>query len=349
MENFSEKPTWFMPLPPRRFFRAGAGAPYLDGCELFSCGRDALLRILKIEKFSAPRKIWLPEFFCPSVVRMLGRSFEVRLYADYPSEPAPRFETLKPDCGDAVLAVDFFGLRAEEPWRGWLAENADVMSVADVSHAPFSGWLADACDYSFASLRKTLPVPDGGLLRGRNFAPAKMFRAGSGLCAFAGDMLSAATIRDFSGYAAAEDLYYAGEDKLDGKAEISRISKYSLSVLENFDISAAAKRTLENLEIFCAETASCAGFVELNRAFGNLSNPFAAFSPALKFRENSARDKFHNALYAAGVMPSIYWGGLGAGASARAHLESDTTFVIPLDFRHCREDAASLARLVRAL
>lgn len=349
MENFSEKPTWFMPLPPRRFSRAGAGAAYLDGCELFSCGRDALLRILKIEKFSAPRKIWLPEFFCPSVVRMLRRSFDVRFYADYPSEPAPRFETLKPDLGDAVLAVDFFGLRAEEPWRSWLAEHADVLSIADVSHAPFSGWLADACAYSFASLRKTLPVPDGGFLRGKNFAPAKMFRAGSGLCAFAGDMLSAAAVRDFSGYAAAEDLYYSGEDKLDGKAEVSRISKHSLSVLENFDIASAAKRTLENLEIFCAETASCADFVELNRAFGNLSNPFSAFSPALKFRENSARDRFHNALYAAGVMPSIYWGGLGGSVSARAHLESDTTFIIPLDFRHSPEDAARLARLVRAV
>lgn len=338
-----------MPLPPRRFFRAGAGAPYLDGSELFSCGRDALLRILKTEKFSAPRKIWMPEFFCPSVVRMLRRSFEVRLYADYPSEPAPRFETLKPDGGDAVLAVDFFGLRAEEPWRNWLAENADMLSIADVSHAPFSGWLADACDYSFASLRKTLPVPDGGFLRGKNFVPAKMFRAGSGLCAFAGDMLSAAAVRDFSGYDAAEDLYYAGEDKLDGKAEVSRISKYSLSILENFDIASAAKCTLENLKIFCAETASCTDFIELNRAFGNLTNPFSAFSPVLKFRENSARDKFHNALYAAGVMPSIYWGGLGSGASARAHVESDTTFTIPLDFRHGREDSVRLARLVRAV
>ena len=346
MENFSKKITWFMPRPPRKFLKRGAGLP--KGREFFACGRDALRRALKLEKFCRPRRLWIPEFFCPSVARTLRADFDVRFFCDLPSEPAPRFGTIGAMDGDAVLIVNFFGLRDAETWREWLSEHGGVVPIFDHSHAPFSSWAeSETRGYSFASLRKTLPLPDGGFLK--SASPAKMFLSGGSPADFAADAAAGELLDSFAGYDAAEAFYYSGENKLEGRRGISRISKYSLAVLENFDAEKAARATFRNLEIFCENLKESKNYTELNAAFGNLSDPFRAFSPALKFSDMRARDRYHNALYAAGAKPSIYWGGLGSAVSPRAREESGTTFIIPLDFRHSEDDAFRLAEFVSNL
>lgn len=346
MEIFSEKITWFMPRPPRKFLKRGAGLP--TGREFFACGRDALRRALKLEKFCRPRRLWIPEFFCPSVARTLRDDFDVRFFFDLPSEPAPRFDTIDARNGDAVLVVNFFGLRRAETWSEWLSANDGVVPIFDHSHAPFSKWAeTETRGYSFASLRKTLPLSDGGFLKSES--PAKMFLSGGSPADFAIDAMSGELLDSFAGYDDAEAFHYSGENKLDGRGSISRMSKYSLAVLENFDLDNAARATHRNLEIFCKNLKPSKNYTELNAEFGNLSDPFSAFSPALKFADMRTRDRYHNALYAAGAKPSIYWGGLGSAVSPRAHEESDTTFVIPLDFRHSEDDAFRLAEFVSNL
>lgn len=336
-----------MPTPPRGLFKRNAGRRFVEGCELLSCGRDALFRILGIEKFSPNNSLWIPEYFCPDVVRALRRLANVKFYKDFPSEKNPRFETLLPRLGDIVLMVNFFGLRRGEEWSRWRDKNPEIKTVEDHSHAPFSRWAErSGADYSFASLRKSLPLADGAYLKIKNSRPSKMFLSGGDPSPFAADMISAANIESFSGYSKAEDIYYAGEAKLNAKRTVSRMSKCSFASLADLDIGALSKRTSDNLAEFCRTLGDSDMFCELNLQFGNLDEPSSAFAPTLKFRDMRTRDKYYNALVSAGVMPSIYWGGLGHGVSAEAHAECDTMFTIPLDFRHTKNDARKLAKLI---
>lgn len=317
--------------------------------EFLSSGRDAIFRILKIENFSNSQTLWIPEYFCPSVVRSLQKVVNIKFYHDYPSEESPRFQTLSPSGNDAVLIVNFFGLRRVEIWQQWRAmQNKKIIIIEDHSHAPFSDWATNSqAEYAFASLRKTLPLPDGGYLKKKNSLPQKIFQSGGELSDFGADMLSASALQNSYGYNEnVNKLYYSGENKLDGKHTISRISKYSFSILEKLDIANIAKRTSDNLRIFCKNFSDSKNCIELNRKFGNLNNPTFAFNPILKFANMRLRDKCHNALFEIGAMPSIYWGGLGYKVSKQAHEECDTMLAIPIDFRHSADDVQRIAQFI---
>jgi hypothetical protein len=59
------------------------------------------------------------------------------------------------------------GSFAKDSLPGWEERRAasEWLLVEDHSHDPFSPWaVGSSADYAFCSLRKTLPVPDGGLL-----------------------------------------------------------------------------------------------------------------------------------------------------------------------------------------
>ena len=350
MKSSGESSSWFMPLPGVDLFLKGGGKEYVGKCELFSSGRDAIFRAAKIAGFPRGGRMWIPEYFCPDIAELLGRHFEISLYMDFPSEGYPRFETLRAAAGDAVIAVDFFGLRTGGPWERWISENSGVLVLSDHSHAPFSDWASgNVSDFSFASLRKTLPVPDGAFLKTERAVPAKMFMAGSEISGFAADMLSGAAACEFAGYEAAKSFYYSAEAKLGAKKIPSRISKYSLGVLANLDINLILRRRFANLVAFCRALKPSPNYRELNAEFENLSDPRRAFSPVLKFPDMRTRDRYYNALVSAGASPSIYWGGFGRAVSADTRSECGTMLVIPLDFRHSPSEASRLAELTASI
>ena len=337
-----------MPPAPRAFLLEKP-RPLPENCEIFSCGRDALLAALELENFRAPRKVWLPEFFCPALSRNLAP--DAGFYQDFPSEPAPRFETLKPKKGDAVVAVNFFGLRGPEIWENFFASRPDVLAIRDNSHAPLCEESVNPpSGYSFASLRKTLPLPDGGCLFGKNLKARKIFREGGESAPFAQKALAAAALRGVLGYRPeVEKLYYEGENALEGKRGVSRVSKYSAEILARLDVEKIARKTLRNLLAFRKNFEGFGKCRELGASPAAAIDPFRAFCPTLKFSDPRLRDKCHNALFDIGAMPSIYWGGLGRGVSARTREESNTILSIPLDFRHSQADAARIAEFISGL
>lgn len=119
---------------------------------------EALVELLRV------RTLWLPDYFCHEVAVGWRRLAEIRTYEDDPRWPEPRWETLTAGRGDAVLGVNYFGARAGTGWEERRAAS-EWLLVEDHSHDPFSPWaVGSSADYAFSSLRKTLPVPDGGLL-----------------------------------------------------------------------------------------------------------------------------------------------------------------------------------------
>ena len=112
------------------------------------------------------RTLWLPSYFCPWVVKAVKKyAWGVAFYGDSPLDSTPNLDSLRPGDSDIVVAVDYFGIRDLRFWARWKKSNPNTALIADISHSPFSAALSDdAFDVVFASLRKTMPITDGGYL-----------------------------------------------------------------------------------------------------------------------------------------------------------------------------------------
>ena len=160
----------------------------------FSTGRDALCALLAaVCTRPTWRRLWLPSYYCPDVVRTLlslapSLPLELQTYPAAPPSP-PDLTRVPLAPGDLLLLVDLFGLHGAPP----LAVRDDpapapvpapasavaargrrfragilppgVTLIEDHTHDPLSLWArTSTADWCFASLRKTLPLPDGGVL-----------------------------------------------------------------------------------------------------------------------------------------------------------------------------------------
>ena len=138
--------------------------PFNEGYELFYSGRHALKFILeKIQRIGKAKRIWFPNYYCRHVINWIKKDFP-NLYFydinpfdinDIPTFPDPL------NSNEVVILNNFWGIND-------LSEQIDGLEnpliVEDHSH----GWQSKAClestaDYCFASLRKSLPIPFGGI------------------------------------------------------------------------------------------------------------------------------------------------------------------------------------------
>lgn len=115
----------------------------------FGNGRQAL--VAAVRHLGASR-VWLPDYYCVDVSHaVLDLGLEVRTYEHRPTDAPESFATQR---GDLVVAVDFFG---------WGAPRIEVAPGATLLEDRTHRLRHGGSDW-FASLRKTLPVPDGGWL-----------------------------------------------------------------------------------------------------------------------------------------------------------------------------------------
>lgn len=131
----------------------------------YADGRQALIHLYRTQGWE---RIWIPEYFCYDVISSLKEAgLNIVFYADYPGYggDSQALETIqkngyfKPT--DAILRVNYFGTRA---YRS--PEKLSVAAVVeDHTHDLIGGWAMNShADWCIASLRKTLPIPEGGIL-----------------------------------------------------------------------------------------------------------------------------------------------------------------------------------------
>jgi hypothetical protein len=145
--------------------RDGGGLPawFPARHELFATGCGALSSLLRL---LAPRgRLHMPSYFCMGVAEALSAGVPLIWYRHLPDGRGPRWETLRAVPGDVVVAQNLFGREEGGPWSAWIRAHPGVTVIEDHSHDPFSAWARDSsAPYAVASLRKTLPLPDGGVL-----------------------------------------------------------------------------------------------------------------------------------------------------------------------------------------
>jgi hypothetical protein len=101
---------------------------------------------------------------CQHVVESLvATGTPCQVYEDAPTQAGPTPHTLTPAPKDVVLVVNYFGLRSSAALESLQLSGAALL--IDHTHDPLSEWAhGDQADYAIASLRKTVPIPDGGVL-----------------------------------------------------------------------------------------------------------------------------------------------------------------------------------------
>ena len=129
--------------------------------ELFYAGRYAIKHVIYcILEYKNINQIWLPNYYCPYVKNWLEQEFNTIKYYDLdPFDLADTIDWSLFSPNDLVIANNYWGVKENK-----IPKGDRPIVIEDHSH----GWLSKGCvesnaDFCIASLRKTLPIPLGGI------------------------------------------------------------------------------------------------------------------------------------------------------------------------------------------
>jgi len=131
----------------------------IGSCRLYADGRQALETIALHCNI---KRLWMPSYYCHESVTGLKRIGVAVEY--YPCNPTDNQDyaitNLKVLPGDGIVRMNFFGMNPKPK-----TPNGHFILIEDHSHCLTSDWaLNSEADWCFASLRKTMPIADGGIL-----------------------------------------------------------------------------------------------------------------------------------------------------------------------------------------
>lgn len=317
----------------------------LPGGVLTGSGRIALTALLDFGRAERGwRRIWIPSYYCPDVVEHLARGpLNVRQYVCGPwgKEDTPE---LQPD--DVLLRVAYFG------WGPLPAASFAADVIEDHTHHPMGGWSSSA-SYAFASLRKCLPIPDGGLVwspRGlplprapmpdprhdgavlKRLAAMAMKRA-----YLAGEAIDKGSVRALE--LAAEERFLEGH-----QAPISAWSQLMLERLSIRDLNHARRC---NHAVLRAALRDCQAVTVLGP-----EEPEAPVAAILRVSGDCSRDALRTHLTEEGIYTAVLWPmphrENGAADDPRARDYSASTLAVHVDARYAADDMQRVAGRIMA-
>jgi hypothetical protein len=336
---------------PAALALAGAAAPdplLPARFELFATGCGALSAVLRL--LAPGGRLHVPSFFCMGVAEALSADVPIAWYRHLPDGHGPRLDTLHATSGDVVLAQNLFGRDEQQPWTAWARTHPQVTVVEDHSHDPFSDWArASTAPYALASLRKTLPLPDGGLLwspRGCELPrPRGPESPGAHL------KLAAMLLKDawLDGRAVPKDGFRAlqqrGEHALLGSAgPASALTVTVLPLLDLAGLRAASTRNAHALSRALARRRTPA-FQVLTGGPGDA----APFRVQLLCPSATARDALLAHLAGQGIFAPVHWrqdrGAMWSGDETAADL-ADRILTVPVDHRYGPDDVRRVTEVL---
>lgn len=291
------------------------------------------------------KRIWMPDYFCYEVIETIKEQtgIEVRFYEDNPLCEG-EVENLPYEEGDVLLRMNFFGMRGQRSNK-----KIPCPVIEDHSHDPFGHWaLYSDADWCISSIRKILPLPEGGMMwspKGYNLTidlqPSEENEKIAAI-RWEGMEMKAAYLRG-------EDVnkeefrkrYTETEEWFDHAEPVLIDSRSKDVVTQQLDINLwqGAKRRnwqlLQSLvnkdvcQVLKPEDESC-----------------TAFSLILLFASKERRDAVRKRLIEACVYPAILWN-VPESASAASKDFSERMLSIHCDGRYTEEDVKQLADILK--
>ena len=316
---------------------------------LYADGRQALIHLYQSQGWS---RLWIPEYFCYDVVASLKQAgLNLCFYADYPccKEESKTLDALQKNgyfkSSDAILRVNYFGSRA---YRS--PEMLPVAAVVeDHTHDIIGGWaMSSNADWCIASLRKTLPIAEGGILWspvGLKLpeAPAKS-EENERIAAIRWEAMKLKA-RYLSGESVEKAAFRAGfidTEPFFDMAPVCALDEGSKEYLYSFDIQDWYKKKRDNWELL-SEIKK-----EGVKVFGFDNYGCYPFSLVLIFDCQIVRDRVRKALIEQQIYPAILWD-VPETTEGDIFKFSRGMLSIHCDARYSREDILTMKTIIESV
>lgn len=274
----------------------------------YADGRQPLIHLCQSQKWE---RLWVPEYFCYDVVKTLKQEgVTVKFYTEWPENRGDNIRVDKEDRDsfpgrrDAILKVNYFGLQSYQEPRPSLVASI----IEDHTHDLIGDWASNSkADWCIASLRKTLPIPEGGIL----WSPKGFRLPDSPLPLEENDNIATSrwqAMKLKTKYLAGEPVdkvmfrsVFVNTEEFFDRAPICSLDKESLDYLNRFDIIDWYAKKLENWDILR----------RIDKIGIRVLSPDAhgcyPFSVILLFNSESERNRVKMALIDNQIYPAILW------------------------------------------
>jgi len=259
------------------------------------------------------KRLWIPSYYCQDVVSsILSTGIEVKAYFDGPGIEICYLKNINEIVrGDVLLRVNFFGLR-DCPSKERIGING-MEIIDDHTHDPWSDWAwgTDA-DWCIASLRKVLPVPDGGIVwspPGYDLPVAANLSHRHYVASLEkySSMFIKAMYLDgrFSNKDVFRRLSISSEQNISIRSDdVSGISEWTLNILESFPIKKWRERRNLNHKILLSSLDNVNWLTVLKTVEGSNCCPFSGI---IVFDSSARRTYINDKLIENNVYPAILW------------------------------------------
>ena len=137
---------------------------------LFSNGRSALAFLLQLLKKEKKHTIHLPFYICPSVVQVsIAAGFKIKFYELDDNLLFPIYYIEEIGFDEILIIVNYFGFTDDNKIIKQIKRDRNDITIIGDHVQSFWTLNKSEADYTFTSLRKHFPVPDGALLFSNNF------------------------------------------------------------------------------------------------------------------------------------------------------------------------------------
>lgn len=315
----------------------------------YADGRQALIHLYHSQGW---QRLWMPEYFCYDVIASLKEvGLNLMFYQDWPDDHSDS-ETLEniqhkgrflPT--DAVLRVNYYGNRK---FRG--TEKLSVAAVVeDHTHDLIGDWpIHSTADWCIASLRKTLPIPEGGMLwspmglqlpaapealeENEQIATIRWEAMKLKAHYLAGEAIEKAEFR--KGYVDTEEYF--------DHAPVCALDKSSQEYLKTFDIRSWYNQKRNNWELLRDIKKEGVKVIipEVKGCY--------PFSLVLLFDNLDERDRVRKALIEHQIYPAVLWN-VPDTASDEVRSFSHRMLSIHCDGRYTKEDILCMKTVIESI
>ena len=251
-------------------------------------------------------RIWIPAYFCYEIIDSIkNTNIEVVLYDDYPfANDIELIKSLPYKKGDVLLRINFFGLRGYRSNK-----DLKVPVIEDHTHDLLGEWTQQSdADWCIASLRKTLPIAEGGMIWSPKGHQIKTSLYPTSRNAAVSERRWYAMIEKASylkGSNVNKNLfrnYFLQTEEEFDMLRVSEIDPFGQAYLKNFDIQTWKKQKNKNWKLL-NNNLKCPLF-EVLIPENEKCNPF---SYTILFKNSDTRNRYRKALIENYVYPAILW------------------------------------------
>lgn len=305
-------------------------------------GRQCLIALIRQERW---RRIWIPEYFCYEVIESikLMTNIEILYYLDYPSfKDSECIYSLPFQKRDVILRVNYFGMRDFRSEKG-----IPIPVIEDHTHDLLSHWALNSdADWCIASLRKSIPIPEGGMV----WSPKGHRITTHFSNTQANQQLTTIRWRAMEikadyivGKNVKKDTYrklYIDTENCFNHLDMSTIDKRSLVYLSKFDIKEWLFTKKNNWILLRSLISIPYEILTPEKEQGKM------FSLILLTNSKKERDMLRSKLIEKQIYPAILWSIPEDNKHTKVKDFSERMISIHCDGRYCKDDMIILANII---